>query len=70
MEEDSNLRQASAELTGAIIEDLGKQYMLSLQVNVSTVLTLSSLSCPKMPAFQAEDAGSGCALTLRLYPIL
>ena len=34
MEEDSGLRQAAAELTGTIIEDLGKQYMLSLQVTL------------------------------------
>lgn len=32
LEEASGLRLASAELTGAIIEELGKQYMLSLQV--------------------------------------
>lgn len=33
LEDASGLRLASAELVGAIIEDLGKQYMLSLQVS-------------------------------------
>ena len=38
MEEASGLRNASAELIAAIIEDLGKQYMLGLQVGFSCLL--------------------------------